>query len=88
MKKILIGLVIISGLMVCNWIETHYTRKNCTVVSVTDTTVTVEDKSGYLWSVEGNVDNLQEGEKVNLKMYTNGTTENITDDIILKIKRL
>lgn len=88
MKKILIGLVIVSGLVACDWAETHYTRKNCTVVSVTGTTVIVEDKCGYLWSAEGNADNLQEGEKVNLKMYTNGTTENITDDIILKIKRL
>lgn len=88
MKRILIGLLVVSGLVGCCWSETHYTRKDCIVVSIVDTIVTVEDKCGYVWTVEGNNEKLQEGETVNLKMSTNGTTEDITDDIILKIKRL
>lgn len=80
--------VFLSALMFCGYIETHYTRKGCEVVSIDGDTVRIKDKCGYVWEWEQEQDeNFTEGEKINLKMHTNGTTSNINDDKILKVMR-
>lgn len=65
--------------------ETHYTRKDCVVVSAQHGIVTVEDKCGYLWeyTAEGRVPAI--GTHVSLRMHTNHTDSIIRDDYILEV---
>jgi hypothetical protein len=65
--------------------ETHYTRKDCVVVSAHRGVVTVEDKCGYLWeyTAEGSVPAI--GTHVNLRMHTNHTESIVYDDYILEV---
>lgn len=84
MKKIIIPLLFISLFSGANYIEQHYTRKNCKVIDIENNIVTVEDAVGYTWTFED--EGYVKGDVVNLKMFTNGT-ENINDDIILKVER-
>lgn len=65
----------------------HYTRYDCVVYSVEDNVVTVEDNGGQLWSfIAEDNHNYKKFDKVDLKMYNNGTEDNIQDDIIMGVK--
>lgn len=65
--------------------EHNYTRKDCEVVSVQGSHVTVEDKCGYLWSFDDY--GYEVGDTVTLKMHTNFTHGTINDDYITGVKR-
>ena len=84
MKKvvlIILSAVIAFGMMtVINWVETHYTRHDCTVVSYVEDVVMVEDKTGNKWEIIA--EGLEVGDKVDLKMHTNFTDNYIYDDIV------
>lgn len=67
-----------------SYIDTHYNRE-ATVTTIEDNVVVFTDTVGYTWEAT-DVENIVEGQTVVLKMHTNHTTNNISDDIILKIK--
>ena len=82
-------LVIIIAFGLVGHIETHYTRKDCTVVEVEQRLITVVDKCGYEWCYymdsEDYADVPSIGTKVDLKMFTAYTDNTIEDDEIVKI---
>ena len=90
MKKtmlIILSAVIAFGmLMVANWVEVQYTRHDCTVVSYVEDVVVVEDKTGNEWEIIA--EGLEVGDKVDLKMHTNFTDNNIYDDIVEDYKEV
>ena len=79
---ILTFLAIVGG---CGYYESHYTRKDCVVVSVEEQVVYVEDKGGHLWSYEVEGEAPCVGSTVDLHMYTNNTDSYIYDDEVVKV---
>lgn len=77
-------LVIITTVMITSHIESHYTRE-AIVQSVEDNTVVFVDNMGYTWEAS-EIENITEGQIVELKMFTNHTNDIINDDIIKSIK--
>ena len=68
--------------------ENHYTRKDCTVIEITDTYVTVVDEFGDEWSwyIEEKENlSLDFGDKVDLKIF-NSFTDTWQDDKVVKVK--
>ena len=61
-----------------------YTRE-AMVQSMEDNTVVFVDNMGYTWEAT-DVENITEGQMVELKMFTNHTNDIIHDDIIKSIK--
>lgn len=88
MKKtmliILSAMIAFGMLMAANWVEVHYTRHDCTVVSCVEDVVVVEDKTGNEWEIVAK--ELEIGDKVDLKMHTNFTDNYIYDDIVKDYK--
>lgn len=80
LKYLCIAGLLTATLLYCNHAEHHYTRYNCTVVKVNNTSVTVEDPQGYRWEFEG--EGYQINDIVDLQMYDNCSSSNKTDDII------
>lgn len=82
-----IAVVVVFFLLfgIVGYYETHYTRKDCVVVSAQHGIVTVEDKCGYLWeyTAEGRVPTI--GTCVDLRMHTNHTDGIVRDDYILEV---
>ena len=67
--------------------ETHYTRKDCVVVSVTDDVVVAKDSSDRLWSFYTTEDSeLKVNDIIDLKMYNNHTDSIIDDDEVVDVK--
>lgn len=77
-------LVIVTTIMITSHIESHYTRE-AMVQSMEDSTVVFVDNMGYTWEAV-DVENITEGQTVELKMFTNHTNDIIHDDIIKSIK--
>lgn len=77
-------LVIITTVMITSHIESHYT-KEAIVQNVEDNTVVFVDNMGYTWEAS-EIENITEGQIVELKMFTNHTNDIINDDIIKSIK--
>ena len=68
-------------------IQTHYTRKDCVVVSITDEGVVAKDKGDRLWSFYITEDSeLKVNDTVDLKMFNNYTDNDITDDEVVGVK--
>lgn len=68
--------------------ETSYTLKDTTIISVSNHYVTFEDKNGEWWEIEiepSEKENYSIGQKANLVMFTN-FTDTIFDDEIEKVK--
>ena len=87
MKKLCIAMIMIICLATIGYAMNYYTRYNCIVYSVEDNIVTVEDNSGHLWEFIAEDNHIyKKFDKVNLKMYNNGTEDNIQDDIIMEVK--
>lgn len=87
MKKIKNFLFIIICILIfilCNCIETTYTRV-ATVQKIENDLITVLDSCGNLWEFTG--DNYIIGDKVRLIMDTNHTDSIITDDQIKSVKK-
>ena len=92
MREIMLGLtaiaMLIATLMICNYIEHHYTREQCEVLAVEGTLVEVEDRAGYTWKFYTEEENeIRVGEVVDVKMYTNLTHEDIFDDEVVDWER-
>ena len=62
--------------------EANYTRENCVVIGHNGYWTMVEDKQGHVWGFEG--DFFKVGDKVDVKMNTNGT-KSINDDYVTKV---
>ena len=84
-KGILVVVAIVVGLGMCHWTETHYTRKDCEIVKVDNSIITIEDKMGYLWEYETDTNTYTVGDKVSLRMHTNNTASTIYDDEIVEV---
>lgn len=85
MKKLLIAVLIIGGVITTGYCEQHYTRKDCKVVRITGNVVTVMDQCGYIWQFED--EGYAIGDVVDLKMFSGATVGNIADDEIVKVVR-
>lgn len=83
MKQLTGLLLVIALIIIGNYIEHNYTRKDCVVTKVNNNIATVEDTSGNKWDVKNN--NLMIGQNVDLKMYDSCTSNNIEDDIIKEV---
>ena len=81
--KLLIVICVFCFIGFLGGMERTYTREG-QVISVKDSIVMVEDKSGFLWELE--TDELREGQEVVLKMNDNNTDSIIKDDIIIDYK--
>lgn len=82
----LLLLIIVPGI-IGNY-ENHYTRKDCTVIEITDTYVTVVDEFGDEWSwyIEEKENlSLNLGDEVDLKIF-NSFTDTWQDDEVVKVK--
>ena len=65
----------------------YYTRHDCVVYNIEDNIITVEDNGGHFWKfIAEDNHNYKQFDKVDLKMYNNGTEDNIEDDIIMEVK--
>lgn len=77
----IIAMVLFLGMLCAvGYIETHYTRKDCEVIAVGR----VEDRCGFVW--ECDTEGHRVGDRVNLKMHTNGTDGTIYDDYVLDVE--
>lgn len=85
-KTVVVVMVMVAMLAACSYVEHHYTRKDCEIVRVEGTVVTVEDKAGYLWDYEVEGTAPVVGERVDLVMYTNLTDSYIYDDEIVGVR--
>lgn len=87
-KGTLVAIALIGSLAICSYVETHYTRENCTVVQKCGVGVTVEDELGHLWSYEiKESEPLKIGDVVDLSMDT-CCTDSIYDDVVLSYKKV
>ena len=80
----LLLITIVITIMTTSHIESHYTRE-AMVQSMEDNTVVFVDNMGYTWEAT-DVENITEGQMVELKMFTNHTNDIIYDDIIKSIE--
>lgn len=90
MKKVIratiITIVVVATLLVIGRVgywETHYNREGV-VTEVIDDVVTVTDTTGNEWAMEG--EPLSVGDKVTLRMHTQGTDSVITDDTVVSVR--
>lgn len=66
------------------YVDTNYERKGCKVVDSRGGYTTAEDPQGHLWTFKG--DYFKVGDRVDLRMNTNGTNT-IYDDIVIQAHR-
>ena len=85
MKKLLIAVLVVSGLIGVYHFENNYTRKDCVAVEATETGVIFKDQCGFTWYWEE--EGFEVGDVVDMKMHTNYTMNNIDDDEIKKVVR-
>ncbi len=83
MKMWILGICIAIGVYGASVYDNTYTLDDCIVAEVCEQSALIQDHNGNLWEVH-NVD-LQECDRVNLIMNSNGT-KNIKDDIVKNIK--
>ncbi len=67
------------------YIETHYIKKDCTVVEVAEDYVIAVDAYGDEWSWWTDETDLEVGDLVDLKMYNKHTEYNIYDDEVVSV---
>lgn len=85
MKIIIIGMLAIGFIAGAGHYDTHYTKKDCEVIAVTETEIVIEDPQKHIWKYE--TKDFSKGDIVTLKMYTNNTEGYIEDDVIIKVER-
>lgn len=82
----LVVLVVFMGIICgCAYVESHYTRKDCTVVETQGYVVTVEDRCGYTWDYEVEGEAPSVGTVVDIHMFTNNTDSYIYDDVVVDV---
>lgn len=82
---VVVTIVLVVTLLVIGRVgywETHYNREGV-VTSVEGDTVVVTDTTGNEWAMEG--EPLSIGDKVTLRMHTQGTEHTITDDTVVSV---
>lgn len=79
----IIIIIVMPG--ICDHVETHYIKTDCTIVEITDTYVIAEEKDGTQWSLYIDNTDLQIGDKVNLKMYNSHTDYDWRDDKVVSL---
>ena len=86
MKKMIIAMLIIIGLMSIGNSMNYYTRHDCVVYSIDGNIITVEDNSGRLWEfIAEDNHSYDKFDTVDLKMYNNNTDNTIEDDKIIGV---
>ena len=86
MKKMIIALFIVVGLMSINNSMNYYTRHDCVVYSIDKNIITVEDNNGKLWKfIAEDNHSYDKFDTVDLKMYNNNTDNTIEDDKIIGV---
>lgn len=85
MKKLLFIVICLGILFGTSYLENIYTRENCKITQINDGIATIEDKCGFVWDYDIEMEEIKVGDIVDLKMHTNYTISNFTDDIIKKI---
>lgn len=75
--------VVVPG--IGGYIETHYTKEDCTIVEVAEDYVVAVDTYGDEWSwwIDGTY--LEVGDVVDLKMYNSHTEYDIYDDDVVSV---
>ena len=93
LKKIIIDVIILIGIIGAMYYTHNYKRTGCTIVAKCDGELTIQDKSGFNWYWYAEDDSswkiykaMSIGDNVTLDMYDNGTENIIEDDIIKGIK--
>lgn len=82
---VVVTVVMVVALLVIGRVgywETHYNREGV-VTSVEGDTVVVTDTTGNEWAMEG--EPLTVGDRVTLRMHTQGTEHTITDDTVVSV---
>ena len=67
------------------YIETHYTKEDCTIVEVAEDYVVAVDTYGDEWSWWIEETDLEVGDVVDLKIYNGHTDYNIYDDEVVSV---
>ena len=85
--KIAIALISLLAMLVAvGHVETHYTRKDCVVIDTQGYVVVVEDKGGHVWKYVAEDEVPRVGDVVDLRMHTEHTDTDITDDTIVGVR--
>ena len=82
LKGLVIGIVIIGVLMICGFVESHYTR-TVVVQKVEGTEVVDEDYYGHQWAFKG--EEFTEKQEIKVLMNNNNTDRNVLDDEIVRV---
>lgn len=86
MKKLCIIMIMIICMATIGYSTNYYTRYDCVVYSIEDNIITVEDNNGQLWNFIAEDNHIyKKFDKVDLKMYNNGTEDNIQDDKVIGV---
>ena len=85
MVGLLIVVMMVAMMCACSYVESHYTRKDCTVVHTEGQLVHAEDRQGHVWCYEVEGDAPSVGTVVDLHMYTNNTDSTIYDDEVVGV---
>ena len=79
--------LVVAILTVVGYVDTHYTRKDCTVIAIEeDNLVVVEDACGYTWTYYADDEVPRVEDTVTLKMHTNHTTDYVGDDEVIDVR--
>lgn len=87
MKKLIIGSLLAILFVGGCYITSNYTRKACIVIQTNDGWTTFEDRSGHCWDWQIEDESFEIGERVDLKMNDNHTSDYPHDDIIRYVVR-
>ena len=79
----IIIIIVMPG--ICDHVETHYIKTDCTIVEIADNYAVAEEKDGTQWSWYIDNADLQIGDKVDLKMYNSHTDYDWTDDEVVSV---
>ena len=87
-KIIFIISLIVSIILFCAYSDTHYSRTGFIKSTNISNLYTFTDSNGHVWEFTDNniIIPSNTAIKASVKMFTNNTTEYITDDIILEMK--
>lgn len=75
--------LIIGSLFLVSWVTNYYTR-TAMVVKIEGNTITVKENN-RLWQFYDSEGQYEEYEMVKMRMSINGTENDSTDDIIIKV---
>ena len=88
MKKTIVLLLILSFFGLLGHAEALYQRKDCQVVDVSGSIVTVKDTCGFFWSFYAEEDDdYRVNDIITLKMHDNHTSGCIADDKVMDVVR-